>query len=183
MLTETAGILAGTQPLPPWHAAAETGWAPAAAWRAVDVWDSERVLLIDYDGPHPHTLMAQVYQAGGVLVGNLAVLEPGAADRWDQVRAGEEVPMPATRQPVADVLAELATALHITDITWPRNDDEDIVGHRALAWSRCREHLSLDWTQTPRLPASERRRLIDGFSASTGRWDEVSRSLARLFLD
>ncbi|WP_336213969.1 hypothetical protein [Nonomuraea sp. LPB2021202275-12-8] len=60
MLAETIDILAETQPLPPWHTAmpAGTAWTAVAAWRAVDVWESERVLLIDYDGPHPHTLMA-----------------------------------------------------------------------------------------------------------------------------
>jgi hypothetical protein len=183
MLTETIGILAETQPLPLWHAAAETGWTSVAAWRAVDVWDSERVLLIDYDGPHSHTLMAQIYQAGGLLIGKLAILEPGAVDRWGQLRADEEVPMPVTKQPVADVLADLATALHTTDITWPRNDDEDFVDHRALAWSRCREHLSRDWSEPVGLPDSERRRLIDEFTASSERDDEVSRSLADLFLD
>ncbi|HLH84239.1 MAG TPA: hypothetical protein VKV38_13340 [Trebonia sp.] len=183
MLTETVDILAGTQPLPPWHTAAEPGWTPTAAWRAVDVWDSERVLLIDYDGPHPHTLMAQVFQTGGLLVSKLAALEPGAASRWDQLRADEEVPMPIAGQPVDDVLGELATALRITDITWPRNDDEDFVGNRALAWSRCRDHLPEDWTEPAGLSDSERRRLIEEFTAATGRGDEVTRSLASLFLD
>jgi hypothetical protein len=183
MLTGTVGILAETQPLPPWHTAAEPGWTPTAAWRAVDVWDSERVLLVDYDGPHPHTLMAQIYQTGGLLVGKLAVLEPGAASRWDQVRADEEVPMPIAERPMADVLADLADALRVTDITWPRNDDEDFVGNRAVAWSRCRDHLSEGWTEPTGLPDGERRRLIDEFTASTERDDEVTRSLAGLFLD
>jgi len=58
MLAGTVDILAETQPLPPWHTAAGPGWTATAAWRAADVWDSERVLLIEYDGPHPHTLMA-----------------------------------------------------------------------------------------------------------------------------
>jgi hypothetical protein len=183
MLTETMDILAETQPPPLWLAAAGTGWTPVAAWRAVDVWDSERVLLIDYDGPHSHTLMAQIYQAGGLFIGKLAILEPGAADRWDQLRADEEVPMPVSEQPVADVLADLATALHTTGITWPRNDDEDFVDHRALAWFRCRAHFSIDWTEPARLPDSERRHLIDEFTATGERDDEVSRWLANLFLD
>jgi hypothetical protein len=182
MLNETVDILAETQPLPPWHAA-EPDWTPTAAWRAVDVGDSEQVLLIDYDGPHPHTLMAQIYKTGGLLIGKLAVLEPGAADRWDQLRAEEEVPMPISKQPVADVLADLADALNITDITWPRNDDEDFADNRALAWSRCREHFSTDWSEPDGLPDSERHRLIDEFAASSGLDDEVSRSLADLFLD
>jgi hypothetical protein len=183
MLTETVGILAETQPLPPWHAAAEVSWIPAAAWRAVDVWDSERVLLIDYAGPHPHTLMAQIYQTGGLSVGKLAILEPGAAGRWDQLRADEDVPMPITDQPIADVLGDLANALRTTDITWPRADDDDFVSSRALAWSRCRDYLPDDWPDLMHLPESESHRLIDEFVASIGHDGEVIRSLAELFLD
>jgi hypothetical protein len=182
MLAGTVEILAETQPMPPWHTAAKLEWTPAAAWRAVDVWDSERVLLIDYSGPHPHTLMAQIYLTGGLFVGKLAILEPGAAGRWDQLRTDEEAPMPIAEQPVADVLTELATALRTTDITWPRNDDEDFVGNRALAWSRCRDHLS-DWPDVERMDDSERHRLVDEFTAAGGRKDEVTRSLAELFLE
>lgn len=81
------------------------------------------------------------------------------------------------------MLADLTTALHTTDITGPRNDDEDFIGNRALVWSRCREHLSNDWREPAGLPESERRRLIDEFTVGSGRDDEVSRSLAGLFLD
>jgi hypothetical protein len=183
MLKGAIDLLAETQPLPPWHAAAGPDWTPVAAWRAVDVWESERVLLIDYDGPHPHTLMAQIYQTGGLLVGKLVVLEPNAASRWDQLRAGEEVPMPIAEKPAADVLADLADALRVTDMTWPRNDDEDFVDNRALAWSRCRAYLSSDWADAVGLPDSERRRLIDDFATSSGNDSEVTRSLADLFLD
>jgi hypothetical protein len=70
-------ILAESQPVPGWDTGA--GWTPAAAWRAVDVYDSERVLLIDYDGPHPHTLLAQPCQVGGLMIDKLVVLDPGAA--------------------------------------------------------------------------------------------------------
>ena len=41
MLHGTIDILGETEPLPPWHAATEPDWTPTAAWRAVDVWDSE----------------------------------------------------------------------------------------------------------------------------------------------
>lgn len=81
------------------------------------------------------------------------------------------------------MLADLTTALHTTDITGPRNDDEDFIGNRALVWSRCREHLSNDWGEPAGLPESERRRLIDEFTVGSGRDDEVYRSLAGLFLD
>jgi hypothetical protein len=180
MLTETVDILAETQPLPAWHTTA--GWSAVAAWRAVDVWDSERVLFIEYDGPRPHTLMAQIYETGGLMIGKLAVLEPDAATQWDHMRDAEEVPMPITGRPVDDVLADLAGALRATDITWPRNDDEDFVDIRALAWSRCRDHLP-GWPEQDRLPESERRRLIEDFTAGSGLDDEVTHSLADLLLD
>jgi hypothetical protein len=90
--------------------------------------------------------------------------------------------MPITEQPVTGVLADLAGALRTTDITWPRNDDDDFVDNRALAWSRCRDHLP-DWPREERLPDSERHRLIDEFTTTSGRDDEVTRSLTGLFLD
>lgn len=184
MLAETIDILAETQPLPRWSTAmsADAAWTAASAWRAVDVWDSEQVLLVDYDGPHPHTLMAQVLKPGGLMIGKIAVLEPGAAAQWDQRHESEEVPMPITQAPVAEVLADLADALRTTDITWPRNDDEDFVDNRALAWSRCRDHLP-PWPQRDSLPEAERHRLIQEFTAANHPDDDVSRSLAELFLD
>jgi hypothetical protein len=187
MLTETIGILAETQPLPPWRTAAEPGWTPVAAWRAVDVWDSERALLIDYDGLHPHTLMAHIRQVGGHIVSTLIILEPGTASRWDEVRADEEVPMPIAGQPVADVLAELADAMRTNDLYWPRNDGDHFADNRALAWSRCHDYLPAwpdpEWETPEGLTDSERHSLIDEFTTSTGRDDEMTRSLAGLFLD
>jgi len=59
-----------------------------------------------------------------------------AVDMWDAARGGEERPTPITKQPVADVLADIADALRIIDITWPRNDDDDYVNNRPVAWSR-----------------------------------------------
>jgi hypothetical protein len=192
MLSGTIDILAETQPPPPWqHTNDPTEWTPVTAWRAVDVWDSEHVLFLDYDGPHPHTLMAQINHTGGVLVDKLAVLQPGAATHWDHLHDQEQVPMPLTTQPVGEVLAELADALRTTDMTWPRNDDEDFVDHRALAWTRCRDHLP-DWPEHTEIPDTERDRLIQQFTTSNGHGDEpnqnnenneVVRSLAELFLD
>ena len=70
-------VLAASQPVPAWHAAGPN--RPVGAWCAVDVWDSERVLFIDYDGPVPHTLMAHIGEVGGTLVDKLALLTPHAA--------------------------------------------------------------------------------------------------------
>lgn len=183
-LTDALGVLARTQPAPPWSAAAERGWTATAAWRAVDVWGSQRVLFIDYDGPHPHTLIADVSQAGGLFAGTVSVIEPGVPARWDKLRAGEEeaVPMPISEQATADVLAELADALRATDFIRPRNDNDDFVMYRALAWSRCRDHLPA-WTDRLKLPDAERYRLAGEFAAATGADDAATRALARLFLD
>jgi hypothetical protein len=53
------------------------------------------------------------------------------------------------------VLAELAHALRMTDMVWPRNDDEDFADCRALAWSRCRDYLP-DWPERNELTESQR---------------------------
>ncbi|RZI53495.1 MAG: hypothetical protein EOP16_02550 [Pseudonocardia sp.] len=180
MLTDTLDILAETQPLPAWHTV--EAWNPTAAWRAVDVYDSERVLFIDYDGPHPHTLMARIYQVGGLMIDKLALLNPGAATTWDQLREPDEAPMPLQSTPVAEVLADLAHALRNTDMTWPRTDDEDFCDHRALAWSRCRDYLP-EWPEHAGLPEQRRRKLVEDFLTDIGSDDDVSRSLAELFLD
>ena len=184
MLTETVAILAETQPLPSWYP--PQAWIPVTAWQAIDVWDSERVLFIDFAGPHPHTVMAQLCEVGGLMVQKLAVLEPGAATQWDNLREADrdinEVPMPIRQAPLAEVLADLAGALRITDMTWPRNDDEDFLDNRALAWSRCRDHLP-DWPDITDLPQQQRDRLIQDFVTNSGLDDDVSRSLTELFLD
>lgn len=181
MLDGTVEILSAGQPLPPWSGMA--AFEPVASWRAVDVWDSEHVLFVEYGGPVPHTLMAQIMLAGGVLVEKLALLKPGAAASWERLRESGQVPMPIVECPVADTLAELAHALRITDMTLPRQDDEDFVDLRALAWSRCRPHLP-DWPDQQSLGETDRDRLLDNFAGDTTDSDDtVVRSLGEMFLD
>ncbi|WP_431676042.1 hypothetical protein [Kitasatospora sp. KL5] len=185
MLTGTVAILAETQPLPAWHAA--SGHHPVRAWRAVDVWDSERVLFIAYDGPTPHTLMAQIIETGGTMVDKLGLLTPDAATAWSDMRDDDDIPMPLTVHDVSAALTDLAAALRTTDMTWPRHDDEDFVELRALAWTRCRDHLP-DWPDHQPLPDTERTRLLDTFTATAARGTgpetaDTIRSLAELFLD
>ncbi|WP_280246025.1 hypothetical protein [Nocardia abscessus] len=180
LLAETIDLLAEQQPLPLWYA--QPGWSPAAAWRAVDVWDSERVLFVEFDGPRPHTVLAQLTQAGGLLVGKLGILAPDGAQEWDAFQVDQEIPMPLRQAPVGDVLAELAHALRMTDMTFPRTEDEDFLGLRALAWSRSRDHLP-DWPEHPDMPDAQRQQLIDDFVGETGRDDDSTRFLAQLFLD
>lgn len=80
------------------------------------------------------------------------------------------------------MLADLAHALRTTDMTWPRTADEDFCDHRALAWSRCRDYLP-EWPEHTGLPEQRRRQLVEDFLTDIGSDDEVSRSLAELFLD
>ncbi|MER5599902.1 hypothetical protein [Streptomyces sp. NPDC002265] len=185
MLAGTVGILAETQPLPAWHTSA--GHHPVRAWRAVDVWGSERVLFIAYDGPTPHTLMAQIIETGGTMVDKLGLLLPDAATAWSGMRDDDDIPMPLTDYDVSAALADLAGALRMTDMTWPRHDDGDFVELRALAWARCRDHLP-DWPEHEPLPDTERARLLNAFTTTaTHNTDpetaDTIRSLAELFLD
>jgi hypothetical protein len=199
MLDGTVSILADSQPAPPWLDA--PAFTPVRAWRAVDVWDSERVLFVEYDTTDPdatrHTLMAQIREPGGTMIGRLGLLTADAAQAWTRLREPDEVPMPLVEQPVGAVLADLAAALRQTDMYWPRPDDEDFVEIRALAWARCREYLPA-WPDAPELSEAEREELIDAFLAEVFPADgaaldvavpgdhvavEVIRSLADMFCD
>jgi hypothetical protein len=188
MLDGTVAILSESQPKPPWLDA--PAFTPVRAWRAADLWDSERVLFIEYDATGEsatrHTLMAQIVEPGGTMVVKLGVLSSEAAERWAQLREPGQVPMPLVEQPIEAVLADLAGALRQTDMYWPRPDDEDFIEVRGLAWARCRAHLP-DWPDAPSLPDEQRQELIDAFIAeeySDGGADvEVVRSLADVFCD
>lgn len=179
-LSDALNVLAKNELLPSW--CSDTAWTPRAAWRAVDVYDSARTLLIDYDGPIPHTLMADLYQVGGLEVRAITILPPNAAEDWEEIRPPGVVPMPLVAAPAAEVLAELAHALRMTDMIWPRNDDEDFADCRALAWSRCRHYLP-DWPEQSELTESQRSRLIEDFLAHSDYDDPSSRYLAELLLD
>ena len=142
---------------------------------------AERVLLIDYDGPHPHTLLAQLCQVGGLMIDKLVVLEPGVATGWDELCEPTDVPMPMRQAPVTDVLGDLAHALRVTDMTWPRNDDEDFLDTRAWA-------CPVAATTCPTGPCRAARTATPPTDPGlrhqdSGRDDQVSRSLAELLLD
>lgn len=183
MLDETLEILAETQPVPPWMDAPD--WVPVAAYRSLDVWEARRVLFVDFDGPRPHTLLTAVSEVGGRLVVELALVEPGSAAKWGERGGGGELPpmQPLVELPVDEVLADLADAMRQTDITLPRQADEDYVALRALAWARCRAHLR-PFPDVEPLADTQRRELVDAFVGSGGLPDDdLARSLAELFLD
>lgn len=182
LLDEILDTLAASQPRPLWIDA--PGWTPVAAWRAVDVWESEHMLIVEFDGASPHTLAAAVTTVGGSRVSTLAVAKAGAAAAWLDVRE-DGMPMPLSAQPVAEVLAELADLLQTTDMYWPRNNDQDFVDLRALAWSRCRAYLErpAESSWEP-ISAEDTGRLVADFVlASELPDDEVTRSLAEVFID
>ncbi|WP_127504165.1 hypothetical protein [Actinoplanes solisilvae] len=177
LLDEAVAIMSESRPAPPW--AAEPAFEAVKAWRAADVWDSEHVLFVEYGGSVPHTLMAQIQLAGGVLVEEIILLTADAVATWNARQEPGQAPILAIEAPVGDVLAELADALRTTDLTVPRQDEEAYVGPRALAWSRSRSYLP-EWRDWQPTDVAERERLLDEFVAETG--PDV-RPLAELFFD
>lgn len=109
------------------------------------------------------------------------MLGPEGVAGWESLRVPEDVPMHVEEAPVAEVLAELAQAVRLTDVMFPRQEEEGYVATRALVWSRCRAHLpSLEDWEPP--PALDREPIIAEFIASGAPDDATTRSLAELFL-
>ncbi|MER7273472.1 hypothetical protein ABT369_03345 [Dactylosporangium sp. NPDC000244] len=175
LLDEAIDLLRQSQPAPPWLDAA---FVPVRALRAVDVYDSERVLFVEYG---THTLLAQILATGGTMVEKLYLSQSGAAEAWDRTREPGEVPMPLEEVPIDEALADLAGLLRHTDMIWPRHDDEDYVDLRALAWARSRAYLP-EWPEFEPLAEGKRAELIEAFVGQTTDSDAY-RSLADLFLD
>lgn len=102
------------------------------------------------------------------------------AQVWEK-EVPQPEPMTLREAPVDEVLAELAYALRLTGMTWPRQHEESYVEWRSLAWARCSGHLT-DLDSEP-MPDVERARLIDDFVTAGAADDDVTRSVADLFLD
>lgn len=170
------------RPLPSW--ADDPDWTPVAAWRSMDVWGSERVLFVDFDGPQPHCLLAVVSETPARWVTELEILEPGSAPEFDEREAGEaETLLPVEAREIPEVLADLADALRGTDGLWPREDDPDYVELRAVAWGRARGYLAAEVEPVP-MPEEEKRALVDEFVAGAPLPDaDLARALAELFVD
>jgi hypothetical protein len=153
--------LSGTVPAPAWLDA--PAHRPVRAWRAVDVWDSEHVLFVDLDGPTPHTVMAAIRYVGGTVLDTLGLVRPGATQTWATYRGDDEPPMPVAEAGVDDVLGEVAAVLELTDLTWPRPDDEGIIDTRAVTWWHCRVHPAR--TDPVDLNDAQRQELLAAFAA------------------
>jgi hypothetical protein len=165
---------------PAWLGAAP--FTPVRAWQALDPWDSERVLFVEYTSDNPdadtHTLMAEIAEPGGTFVRGLAITYADTPQRWDELHADDEVPLPIEEANIADVLTDLASALRRTDMMWPRNDNPHFIATRALAWSRCEEFLP-DW---PDKADEDSDTLADAFMAEVECESDVEavRSVARI---
>jgi hypothetical protein len=186
LLDEAIKTLAQLYPAPLWLDAPP--FEPARGWRGVNVWDSERVLFVEFqshDRTLKHTLMAHVYEVGGTMVESIELLAPDATHQWARLQTEPGVvPMPLVDVPVAEVLADVAQSLRRTDMVWPRHDEEYFVETRALAWARCRAYLA-DWPDIEGLTDEERDELIEAFVAEAGLVDDdgtATTSLADLFL-
>lgn len=128
-LTPTLGAPPFTV-VPPGH--------PTAAWSAEDPWGSRQVLVVEFGGPTPHTLLADIAHGAGTNIEELALLEPGLDKRWADMTAEEEFPLPLESIPVADALTALAALLELTDEVEGRTDElAEYSPLRSLARSRC----------------------------------------------
>jgi len=150
--------------LPAWAAA--DGWTVTRAWRAADVWGSTVVASFEVSGPEPFTLLAAITTLAGARVDTIWVESPGDEDAWLAGLDPGTPPFVKVEQPVPEALAALAETMGLTDMTWPRSDDDGYIEHRALAWSLCRPFTPApDPTGWEGLPDDERTALLDAFLA------------------
>lgn len=180
LLDEAITTLGQAQPRPAWL---DTGPAkPVRAWRALDVWDSRRILWVEFASPRPHTLGVWTETTRGLYVTAINGYPPDAQQAWAE-HIDEPTPMPLVETPTDEVLAEIAEAMQRTDITWPRNSEELYVEWRMLVWSRCRAHLP-EPTDVEWMSEERRAEVIEEFiDDADGPDHDVTRSVAELFLD
>lgn len=160
--------------------AGDVEWTPRRAWRRADVYDAERVLLVEFHGPQPHDLLVRILTTGGLMVDDIVLSEPGAIERWRVAKPDVGL----AEHDVTAALTELADALRTTDVYWPRQSAPDYVRLRALAHARSRAYLE-KWPDWQPAPEVERQGLIDAFVAEAALElpEESVRLLADLFID
>ena len=131
-----------------------------------DPWNSERVHILDYEDPEPHSLVAHVTTDGGLIVNHLVVGVPDPSGPFGDEADPDDLLVERGEQDVDDARAALATALRQTDMYWPPQDAEEYVVTRALARWRTHDHDELaEWEP---LPDEERRSLVEDFVGSAG---------------
>lgn len=132
---------------------------PQSAWRASDVYGSVISIFVAYGGEEPHELAVNLRTVGGLWVQHISLLEPGSQDLEGVTGTGTA----AVEITPEDALSEIADALMVTDLYWPRQADPDYTEFRALAHARSRSFA----VRSDRQPISddERHDLIASFVA------------------
>ncbi len=153
---------------------------PASAQLWSDPWDADRVHLLRYDGPVPHTLFVAESTVGGRYV---QVIDVGVEDPSRPLHPRDDDALEVVDVEPADALAEVADALWQTDMYWPPQNAEDYTGFRAYAHWLSRDHRrEIDWEP---LPDDERAQLLDDFAGQhvLDLDDDAVRLLADTFID
>ncbi len=157
--------------------------AATGAWTGEDPWGSRQVLFVEYGGPTPHVMLADIAHLGGSSdVEELALLDAGLAARWDQIMAEDEFPVVLSSIPVEDALAQLARLLKLTDGAPDRAEATDYFAVRSLAHARCVGVEPAEWEPTV---ASEEEvaALVEEFRSAGGPVDDVAEAMVGLLVE
>lgn len=137
---------------------------PVRAFSMSDPWDTSMTLMVELAEPTPHALVVNYLTVGGHYV---TTIEVGVGDGKGD--PGDNPELTSLDPDVA--LATIGEVVWETGITWPRNDDDGYVMHRAYAtwlsrsfWS-LEDHLEMD----EGLSDEERAETLDAFAEATGR--------------
>jgi hypothetical protein len=184
-IDDAIAALSGHSPEPGWVGTEPP--VPVAAYIASDPWGADQMLLIEYGGDEPHGLLAHVTYPGGTALEEIAILDPGAAERWDELTHDEPIPMPLVSHSIREVFVKLAQALRQTDMYWPKHDDPEYVELRSLVAARCAvAGLTEDegWPEWEGISESDRASLLHDFVRASGLPDDtVTRSVADSCID
>lgn len=180
VLTALADVPAVRSPSWAVDAAGHRRPEPTSAQLWADPWDANRVHLVRYERPVPHTLFVVETTVGGRYV---QVVDVGVEDPSRPLEPRAEDHLEVVDVDPADALAEVADALWQTDMYWPPQSAEDYTTLRAYAhWLTQGHRRETEWEP---LPDDERARLLDEFTGQHGLDldDDVVRLLADTFID
>ncbi|MGQ0846172.1 MAG: hypothetical protein ACT4QF_18780 [Sporichthyaceae bacterium] len=156
---------------------------PTGAWAAEDPWGSRQVIFLEYGGYSPHVLLADAtHLGGGSDVEALALVAAGLAERWDELMAEEEFPLPLAPIPVEQALGQLSALLAISDEAPDRAEAADYSPLRAFAHSRCIGVEPIPW-EAPTLPDHRIAELVDEFKAAGGPMEDVAEAIVGLLVE
>lgn len=176
---EIAAALAGcpADQVPPW-AVDPTDIEPevpitARTWS--DPWDEQRIYLLGYDDPIPHSVRVGENRVAGRLITSVDVGE--RVDDLEDSRGWRSRPTT-----VDEALADIADALAMTQLYWPPVDEPSYVDLGALVRWRTRGRArTKDWKT---IPDGERSELLESFvAANAGSGDESEQGTYRVLGD